>query len=761
MSRGFRPVLVTLMLFGLLAVLGHGQHTAAFDLSVAYTGRGEIDGPFRLELLVSPPVSMPGQTLTLEMRLTNQEGVSAIPAVAVTLPDALSLDTDLLPSGTTLNLQTRELIWLPMSAGGTQQIAASLRVETAEITRPEREFVAVLRVADREQRLTVPVWIGIPPRVDQIVSPSQVAVGQPVRFRAEIAGSGPFAQKWDLGDGRHLDVPDPLVVYPAPGIYQVSLEAANPLTVAFASQSVTVVPHPAAQFLVDDDTPGVGQSVNFLSQSGGLPPLSYRWDFGDGISSDETHPTHAYDAAGTYQVRLEIGNDFGVSEAFWTVSVGLPPEAEMTLADTVPSGETVSGTAVGDESIDHFLWDMGDGTTYLGDQVRHIYRRQGDYFVSLSATNEYGSTQLGQWLHVSQGMAAAYLPVVLHANLFLSAVQTLDPFVDPLGIPLEPVPLEEPFVMEPLDVPPGTSLSEQLLLTINEARLQFDLAPLNHVVELTVAAQKHVDDMAASAFTAHIGSDGSFPVERLIWSQYAGGYAGEATAWGFQHPHQAVEFWVNSPAHRRIILNRFATDIGVGYRADFNAPNVWYWTAEFGTAGAPPAEPVLRLNEPVAQEPIEQEEFSALPLITDDLSFSWNWPLPLADGQRFVVYLVVDDEMRPLGLVTDPDVGTRYIARGTAFPTALDYQDEVGAFEWLVQLESESGRVFAQSERRMLWLAPDPSLPAPTPIATPTAEPTALPQATPTPTPTPVPPSPTPRPPNPTPPLLITATPSP
>jgi len=31
-----------------------------------------------------------------------------------------------------------------------------------------------------------------------------------------------------------------------------------------------------------------------------------------------------------------------------------------------------------------------------------------------------------------------------------------------------------------------------------------------------------------------------------------------------------------------IILNPNATHLGVGYAANANAPNIWYWSAEFG-----------------------------------------------------------------------------------------------------------------------------------------------------------------------------------
>ena len=71
---------------------------------------------------------------------------------------------------------------------------------------------------------------------------------------------------------------------------------------------------------------------------------------------------------------------------------------------------------------------------------------------------------------------------------------------------------------------------------------------------------------------------------------YAGSYAGEATAWGYDDPVPVVEFWVNSPGHRGIILNPEATEVGLGFAVNFNASSVWYWTVEFGVNRPTPAQ---------------------------------------------------------------------------------------------------------------------------------------------------------------------------
>jgi uncharacterized protein YkwD len=244
----------------------------------------------------------------------------------------------------------------------------------------------------------------------------------------------------------------------------------------------------------------------------------------------------------------------------------------------VPVGLPVTGQAFGDDTVTTFRWDMGDGRFHEGEQISHIYQQEGDYYVLVQAINEFGSTEIGRWIHINPGQLSTYLPYIAKAEVIVAQSQPIESFDDGSGLVLEPVALDGTFVLEAADLPENTPYSEQLFYYINETRRQFGLPPLNFVYELSAIAQQHTDDMAAYHYTAHVGSDGSTPPERFLYYGYPHGYAGEATAWGFPQAYEAVAFWVDSPGHRRIILNRYATDVGVAFTADYTAPNVWSWT---------------------------------------------------------------------------------------------------------------------------------------------------------------------------------------
>ncbi len=729
--------------------------TAATNLP-AYSGYARLDGPFLLELTLQPPVLTPGDTTTLSVRLLNRQSENATPLVMLQLPPTLRLQFNTLLPGVTQNVQTGLFTWQPVAplGSGVQELLLPLRAETADLLFPEQQIVAQLwpnaalatAAQGGAQRLALTAWVGLPPHINLVTPLTQVSLGQPISLQPVLGGSGPFVQSWSLGDGRRLTVNDPTVLYAAAGVYQVTLEVANPLQQVARTHLITVVPHPAARFSAADWQVAVGQPVTFVNESGGQPPLAYQWQFGDGQVATVANPTHSYSAPGHYLVQLTISNDYGRSEAYGVVQVGNPPVADLVVPQSVPAGQPFVAQAFGDETVQQYVWDMGDGRYYQGSNVTHAYRQGGNHYILLTASNEFGETAVGRWIYVEPGAltnSAVYLPLIVQSNAGDAWLLEGDLY----ALDLEPVELGEPFVLQPLPLPETLSPAEQLLFYINEARARFELPPLTQSYALNLAAQQHANDMARFSYTGHIGADGSYPAERLMTYGYIGAYAGEATAWGFEHPYEAVAFWVNSPSHRRIILNRFATDVGVGYTLNFGAPNVWYWTAEFGNLYGPRALPLLRLSQPTA----ESEAF-----FTAEVAYRWNWPLPLQEGEAFVVYLWQGRQALPLGAVNTPTLGTLYELPVAAY-AQLGWL-EPGAYSWQVRLE-RGQQVVAESSAQPILFAWDSAVPTPTPFFTPTPTPTQTPTPLPTPTPTPiwptVPPPPTIAPP----PIFPTATP--
>ena len=74
-------------------------------------------------------------------------------------------------------------------------------------------------------------------------------------------------------------------------------------------------------------------TVQFTDTSAGSDPLTWLWDFGDGNTSTDQHPSHIFmsapeDLQTRYNVTLTVGNPYGPdSTAFDTITVISPPQA--------------------------------------------------------------------------------------------------------------------------------------------------------------------------------------------------------------------------------------------------------------------------------------------------------------------------------------------------------------------------------------------------------------------------------------------------
>ena len=89
---------------------------------------------------------------------------------------------------------------------------------------------------------------------------------------------------------------------------------------------------------------------------------------------------------------------------------------------------------------------------------------------------------------------------------------------------------------------------------------------------LTVAAQRHADDMLKNGVDGHIGSDGSSPQVRIKDAGYIRtGYTGEIVYWGtgsLATPSAALAAWMDSPPHRAILVNCAFTAGGFAVASD-------------------------------------------------------------------------------------------------------------------------------------------------------------------------------------------------
>ncbi len=213
-----RPLLALATLLVIMVFIVVQRERVAQLSAASYTGLAYISGPLQLDMVVSPPVGAPRDILQFQLHLTNHSDALASPDIRLRIPSNLQVDTSRLPAGVTLNLSDNSIHWLAVvpGQGSTKEISLPLKVTSADLAHPEQAIEAVLRHQESEKTTSALIWIGIPPRINAITSQSHVSIGQPVQLTVDAQGPGPLSENWDLGDGRHVPLNSPAIVYPSP-----------------------------------------------------------------------------------------------------------------------------------------------------------------------------------------------------------------------------------------------------------------------------------------------------------------------------------------------------------------------------------------------------------------------------------------------------------------------------------------------------------------------------------------------------------------
>ena len=121
------------------------------------------------------------------------------------------------------------------------------------------------------------------------------------------------------------------------------------------------------------------------------------WNFGDGTTSTEANPVHAFPATGTYQVALTVTSSKGVTatttKPVQVTRVNQKPTADFTVAcNQLSCTFNAGGSTDPDGTVASYAWTFGDATTGTGSPVTHPYATAGTRDVTLTVTDNEGGT---------------------------------------------------------------------------------------------------------------------------------------------------------------------------------------------------------------------------------------------------------------------------------------------------------------------------------------------------------------------------------
>lgn len=133
-------------------------------------------------------------------------------------------------------------------------------------------------------------------------------------------------------------------------------------------------------------------------------------------------------------------------------------------------------------------------------------------------------------------------------------------------------------------VSPFAAAAAEVLRLTNVERATAGCPPLVAHDSLAAAAMAHSEDMATHGTLGHTGSDGRTALQRARDAGYVYRRLAENVAAGQRDAPGVIHAWMNSPGHRRNILNCELRDIGIGVAQSPEGPSrMIYWTQLFGT----------------------------------------------------------------------------------------------------------------------------------------------------------------------------------
>lgn len=125
----------------------------------------------------------------------------------------------------------------------------------------------------------------------------------------------------------------------------------------------------------------------------GLYNWTYRWDFGDGTSSNEKNPSHTYTQMGLKRVKFTLSGKYGsAADSSLTVSVkGKGPVANFTISGGNCTAPCTVSFINKSENATSYLWSFGDGITSTEPNPTKTYTSAGKFGVKLTATSANGT----------------------------------------------------------------------------------------------------------------------------------------------------------------------------------------------------------------------------------------------------------------------------------------------------------------------------------------------------------------------------------
>ena len=277
-----------------------------------------------------------------------------------------------------------------------------------------------------------------------------VCYGDPVSFTnlSTVPGGEIDSCEWYFGDGIVSNELSPTHTYGTPGLFDVELivYSEDPSCSDTASAALTVFAKPEPAFEISgtgvsyagDWLACFGHELSFTDLTtidGPVSFASWTWNFGDGETSSDQNPTHAYDGPGEFEINLIVVSENGcidsVSNPIILNGVVANFVSDSVCDNEIVNFENLSYSTSGDIIL--WRWDFGYFTDIsLLENPSHLYPEGGTYEALLFVENEQGcQDSISQPVAVFQTPSPDFYANQNPTNYFNTALRLIMIYPDP------------------------------------------------------------------------------------------------------------------------------------------------------------------------------------------------------------------------------------------------------------------------------------------------------------------------------------------
>lgn len=177
-----------------------------------------------------------------------------------------------------------------------------------------------------------------------LIDPASSEGCAPLKVRFHNNSPSYDSCRWSFGDGGYSNAKDPEWIFDLEGEYKVVLEVYHhDGMILLSAATVTVHPRPQSHFEISPEKAVLpDDEIRFMNYS--TNAVKYKWDFGDGTTSESFEPRHTYAKFGNYNVRLVVFSDLGCSDSLTVINAFSGSDHSVEFPNAfIPNGQGPSG----------------------------------------------------------------------------------------------------------------------------------------------------------------------------------------------------------------------------------------------------------------------------------------------------------------------------------------------------------------------------------------------------------------------------------